>query len=1113
MANHYNLRRAEAVPLLLTLLFLIGNCVISTFLYCRQPEIDRYQIGIGGLAFLFAVVLGTYLATRAGLKFSMRQWLKTGQVAGVLAVGFSWVGLMLTPWAMAAAWWLTELSFGVGVAAFLASFYYRWPIRYRYSNIYDQLINLLLGGCVIITLLAVAGLTIRVELPTWTLHLGGAGQMLLIALSWLAHWLLPEIDDQPTMGEDENKPVQQEKMVSEQVVLAMLAAGTPAFGLLFWHSWDYYPFCAVAFLVGMWAVALWLRCGGQPSLNAGRWPIAVLGIIVLLLGLGLWPSAFAGLTISVILTGLLGCFFSLALVALAPEALKMSSWSQRLRRSGRFLGVAGVLGLVGLYALEAKLSGQLEIFWVWWAFAIWGGAMLALILLRPDILLRSIVLILTHTVYKLHIYGRDRMPEYGPALLIANHVSLLDAFLVLACTPRRIRFLIHHSFYNIPALNWFFRWAGALEVPDARHPKKMQKLIEQVRAILLDGGLVCVFPEGRVTENGIMQEFHTGTGAMLPDPSIPVIPLRLGMLWGSALVIDRRKLRFIPPREVPIPATITIGAPLKPNMTAYQIRQYISEIGAETEMLPRKSEKTIHYQFACNAKRRPWFASFKDFGGKKLSNFSLLVRCLLLSKEIRKLAGDSEYVGVLLPNCTILVAVLLGTMYADKTPAVLNFTAGVTARRAAIDRSKIKLILTSRKFLDKAKLPIEPEMVFLEEVAGNITQSAKIKALLDVILLPTSLLMRKYAPASYRKIFKPAVLLFSSGSTGIPKGVMQTHHNVNCNFFSFWRVIGWRSDDRVIGNLPLFHSFGMTVGFWVSAMSGCISTVYHPNPLDGTAIGKLLETEKITLMMATPTFLQTYMRRCTREQFRHLRIVITGGEKLRQDIAEKFKALTGLSVIEGYGCTELSPIVSINLASSIFALGKSAGKFGSIGVPLPGICVKIVDPETREPVATSEPGLMLVKSGSVMKGYLNDPTATADVIEDGFYNTGDIARMDSDGYLTITGRLSRFSKISGEMVPHELLEMRINEILQTEDRCVAVCGIPDSKRGERILVFHSLSEFDESDMIEKLRASGIPNLWIPKPGDFLHIDEIPLLGSGKLDLQKIKSLAAEVPRE
>jgi acyl-[acyl-carrier-protein]-phospholipid O-acyltransferase/long-chain-fatty-acid--[acyl-carrier-protein] ligase len=286
--------------------------------------------------------------------------------------------------------------------------------------------------------------------------------------------------------------------------------------------------------------------------------------------------------------------------------------------------------------------------------------------------------------------------------------------------------------------------------------------------------------------------------------------------------------------------------------------------------------------------------------------------------------------------------------------------------------------------------------------------------------------------------------------------------------------------------------------------------VYISNRLDAEGVGRAVRENKITVLLATPTFLQAYMRKCPPERMRSLRLVITGAEKLRDDIARKFKRLYGLEVIEGYGATELSPIVAINVSGSILDLGKRPGRKGSIGPPMPGICVKITDPETGRELPPGWEGLMCVKGPNVMQGYLEDRKKTAEVLIDGWYNTGDIARMDTDGYLTITGRLSRFSKIAGEMVPHELVEKSIFEILRSENRCIAVCGVPDKSKGEKLVVLHTKLKISVVEIIEKLRKKKLPGLWIPRQRDFYEVKELPLLGSGKLDLVKAQEKAMEV---
>ncbi len=740
---------------------------------------------------------------------------------------------------------------------------------------------------------------------------------------------------------------------------------------------------------------------------------------------------------------------------------------------------------------------------------IWIAAAVILIgfpLAFPYAWLKVIVFILRYTCYNTRVNGQERVPERGPALLVANHVSLLDSLILMGLTRRHVHFLMHHEYYNAPIIHLFAKRLGVIEVPPNNHPKEMEEFFARVRNVLRNGKIVCVFPEGGVSSNGLICRFKSGIAKMLPeDKNVPVLPVRVGMLWGSVFSFHKGKLRFTLPRQFPIPLSVTVGRPVDHNMTPYQLRQLISEMGAEAELDPFPHERPVHYAFARWARWKPWHAAFIDHDSKQkpASGFAMLVKSLVISKLIRQLDPEkSKYVGVLLPNMANTSAVVLGILYADRVPAMLNFTAGENARKHAIEKAKIKVIITSRKFLQKLKMEPTPEMICLEDAVSQITPAMKRSAMLDALLLPTSLLMRKYSPESRIDLQGDVVLLFSSGSTGLPKGIMLTHHNVNSNFFSFWRLINWTPKDKLVGNLPLFHAYGFMIGFVLPSVIGT-PVVYIPNPLDAAGVCNLCEKEKPTLLMATPTFLQHYMHKMKPNQFDSLRLVISGAEKLRSDIAEKFKKLTGLTIVEGFGCTELSPIVSINLSYSVFELGKKAGMPGSIGAALPGIHVKVVDPETMQPVPEDTPGLMLVKGGLVMRGYLDDKEATDKVLKDGYYNTGDIVKMSPDGYLTITGRLSRFSKIGGEMVPHELVEMAINEILQSEERCVAVCGGKDPRKGERLAVFYTTDKLIPEEMVTALQTKGMPNLWIPKANDFYKLDVIPILGAGKVDLQRL----------
>jgi acyl-[acyl-carrier-protein]-phospholipid O-acyltransferase/long-chain-fatty-acid--[acyl-carrier-protein] ligase len=310
-----------------------------------------------------------------------------------------------------------------------------------------------------------------------------------------------------------------------------------------------------------------------------------------------------------------------------------------------------------------------------------------------------------------------------------------------------------------------------------------------------------------------------------------------------------------------------------------------------------------------------------------------------------------------------------------------------------------------------------------------------------------------------------------------------------------------------MGVLPLFHSFGFTGTLWLPLLAG-FGAVYHPNPTDAKTIGETIQKYKATLLISTPTFYLGYLRRCTKEQFSSLRYLIAGAEKLREQIAKAYEEKFGLTILEGYGCTELAPVVSVNMPDVLDGREKQVGhKPGTVGHPIPGVAVKIVDPESGQPMGAGEEGLLLVKGANVMLGYLNKPALTDQAIRRGWYVTGDIAMVDEDGFIRITDRLTRFSKIAGEMVPHVKIEEVINEILGSA-ACV-VTAIPDPQRGEKLVAFYSQNGISRDELWSKLQQTELPKLWIPKRENLHLIEAIPLLGSGKADLKKIKALAVE----
>jgi len=447
-----------------------------------------------------------------------------------------------------------------------------------------------------------------------------------------------------------------------------------------------------------------------------------------------------------------------------------------------------------------------------------------------------------------------------------------------------------------------------------------------------------------------------------------------------------------------------------------------------------------------------------------------------------------------------------------KVSVNLNYTSSADNVRSAIRQCNIRHVLTSRLFTAKMKLEVGPgtELVYLEDFRKEVTTFQRLRAFLTILLLPAFVLDKWVFRLGNHVPDNLGTVIFSSGSTGEPKGVMLSHRNLAANVESMIQAIDPGPKDRILGILPFFHSFGYTVTIWVPLLVGA-SVVYHPDPRQALEIGQLCRTYRCTLFLATPTFLRFCLRRCEPGDFATLRILICGAEKLPQSLAQEFFQKFGVMPLEGYGCTELSPVAAANVPDWSGTGARQLGnKPGTIGRPIPGVAARIVDPNTFEPLPAEKEGLLLIYGGNVMMGYLGNSEATQRAIRDGWYVTGDIGKFDEDGFITLTGRLSRFAKIGGEMVPLERIEEELHAILGANERVCAVTSVPDEKRGERVVVLHlPLNGAEVRGLCQQLTERGLPSLGLPGERDFFQIAEMPVLGSGKLDLKRIKELALE----
>ncbi len=508
-------------------------------------------------------------------------------------------------------------------------------------------------------------------------------------------------------------------------------------------------------------------------------------------------------------------------------------------------------------------------------------------------------------------------------------------------------------------------------------------------------------------------------------------------------------------------------------------------------------------------------ASFKiaDSSGVKLTGPQILMRTLALRRYLLRevFEPDETNIGVFLPPSVAAVAANFAIAFSNRVSVNLNYTVTSGALKRCCETAGLKHVLTSRKFMEKVELDVGAPLVYLEDIKDKISWSDKLMALANVKLRSAAGLHRALG-GDKKKLSDPVTIIFTSGSTGVPKGVVLSHGNIASNVDGIDTSIRLTDRDVVLGILPLFHSFGYTVTMW-AAMTLPSAVVFHFSPLDARQIGKLAEQYQATVLLATPTFLRNYIRRVEPEQFKTLEVVVVGAEKMPIEVAEEFQQRFGARPVEGYGTTELSPLVSVNIPPSRSATRPGDGlREGTVGKPIAHVFARTVSVDDDTPLPAGQTGLLEIRGPNVMQGYYKRPDLTAEVMHDGWYRTGDMGIVHADGFIEITGRLSRFSKIGGEMVPHIQIEETIARILGSNEEGTlqaAVTSVPDPKRGERLIVLYTSLPMSKRELLSKLAEADLPNLYIPSEDSFLQVEAIPILGSGKLDLKGMKDVAAK----
>ncbi len=709
---------------------------------------------------------------------------------------------------------------------------------------------------------------------------------------------------------------------------------------------------------------------------------------------------------------------------------------------------------------------------------------------------------LVRCFYRVTALGLENLPS-GGFLLLPNHISWVDAIVLQLACPRPIRYVIDEEYYHKPILHSLLRVLGCIPI-NTHHSHPAVRLATEKIA---DGEIVCVFPEGRLERTGVLLRLQRGYELIARHANAEVVPVWLDQLWGSIFSFQGGKFFRKLPKRVRYPVTIAFGKPLKADdANVATVREELLKLGEFC--FSRRPSLHRHLAEECvrGLKRRPFATAVIDgLDHSTLSRSKLLGAAAALSRFLRRQFADERIAIVLPANKGSMMANLAVTL-AGKVPVDLNFTIGRAANESCCGRANLRVAISATQFMERIKDFPWPERVLkLDELMPRMKRQIIFWWLISILLPARLLLQLLQIPKEGGHT--EAVLLFTSGTTGEPKGVVISHRNVVGNVSQFRQLLDAKKNDAILASLPFFHTFGSTVTLWYPLIEG-VRIVTYPNPLEAARCAALIERYKLTFLLATPTFLRVYLRKAQPYQLRSLRLTIAGAEKLPLDLARHFEERFGKRVFEGYGLTETAPVVSVNLPEPLRNV-EPTSRLYSVGRMAPGIAAEIREAETDRKLSLHETGMLWLRGVNIFEGYLHDPKQTAEVLRDGWLKTGDIGRFDEDGFLYIEGRLSRFSKIGGEMVPHEAVENKIVDLLGLsgrDERPLAVVGVQDEAKGEA-LVLLSAVDVDLGELRKELHEAGIPNLWIPK--HVQRVESIPVLASGKLDLKKCKELVPE----